>query len=191
MHVIKLLAAWPVADQISLGAAVISLLALVLNIGVAIHSWRSSRTAQSEAKKVSEQSHALQKQSYLLAMGGSETEFMDKLNGIRHRGETLLAEIAPLAGKSRKLADDKRLIEAKMTEYNSVIEGYFNTLEVGCRRYLEGKWDKDTFRKTYRKDLRMWVEQRDNKAIYDLLHPREISHFTAIWEVFREWETDK
>jgi hypothetical protein len=40
-----LLAAWATADQISLGSAIISLVALVVNIIVAVHSWQSSKTA--------------------------------------------------------------------------------------------------------------------------------------------------
>jgi hypothetical protein len=72
----------------------------------------------------------------------------------------------------------------------ATLEGYFNTLEVGCSRYLEGEWDKESFKKTYRKDLRMWVEQRENKCICALLHNSDISRYTAIWKVFREWEKE-
>jgi hypothetical protein len=176
------------AEWISLGSAAISLITLGLNIFLAIRSAGSSRKASEEARRVADQAHMLQQQSLLLAMGASETEFMDKLNAARQRAEELLAELQPLAAKSKPTAEEKRLLRGKAATYKSVVEGYFNLLEVGCQRCLEGKCDKEAFKKTYRKDVRTFVEQRDNKAIYDLLHPRDISHYKAIWDCYAEWE---
>jgi hypothetical protein len=181
-------AAWSTADQISLAAAITSVVALIANIVAAVLSWRSSSAASADAKKVADQSQMLQQQSLLLAMGTSETDFMDKLNGARQRAEELLATIQPIAAKAKKTADDKRLLESKAIIYQSTVEGYFNLLEVGCQRYLADKGDKEAFKKTYRKDLRTFVEQKDNKAIFELLHPSDISRYTAIWRVYREWE---
>jgi hypothetical protein len=100
----------------------------------------------------------LRQQSLLLAIGTSKADLMDKPNSARQRAEDLLADMQPLAGKSRKTADEKREVESKLVAYRSYVYEYLNMLQIGCDRYLAGKGDKDAFKKTYHNDVRMFVD---------------------------------
>ena len=188
MHSAILLAAWTVADQISLGAAIISLLALGVNIYSAVHSWRSSRAAQADAKKVADQSQMLQQQALLLAMGTSEADFMDKLNGAVSAARNYWQRCSPWLRNRRRRRKkngclDRRRpftdppLKAISTCWKSVANATWPRRAIGMR-------SKRPFARTCASN----IEQKENEAVFNLFHPSDISRYTAIWQVYREWE---
>jgi len=68
--------------------------------------------------------------------------------------------------------------------FNNSIENYLNSYEDACGKYIDGKIDQTRFRKIYNDEVRNLCEQ---EAYRNLMHPSDISHYKAIWAVYRRW----
>lgn len=177
-------------QKVSLLGGIVGGLTLIFNIIVAILNWRNGRNASESARRSADQAHAMTQQSLLTAMGNSEAQFMMKLNEARERAETLRVEMGVLGAKPRKSSEDKARLLGMGSSLKSVMEGYFNLLDLGCQQYLAGKFEKAAFKRTYHEDIRSFVKQKEVKVIFDLLYPREQSTYKDLWKVYDEWEGD-
>lgn len=183
-------ASYSFEQKVSLVAGIVGGVTLVLNIIVAVINWRNGRNASESARRSAEQAHAMAQQSLFMAMGNNETQFMMKLNEARERAEMLRVEVGALGAKARKSNEDKARLAGMGSSIKSVMEGYFNLLDLGCQQYLAGKCDKPAFKRTYKEDIRDFVKQKEIRVVFDLLYPREQSTYKDLWKVYDEWEGD-
>lgn len=187
------------SDWINLGLLIVSSLALLVAIGTAIWTVfanrRSGRDAADalriarDANQHSEQANRLAQQANILAAGDSETAMMaavnqawDGVNAVRRELDELLQ------GRTRTQlsAADRRRIEGIDNGLKLAIERVCDTYETACGRYIDGKCDKDRFKKLFHDPIRQLV-QNDTDAFKQVLKPGPASKYKAILKVHEEW----
>ncbi|MDO7478931.1 hypothetical protein Q5X66_06265 [Acinetobacter baumannii] len=70
--------------------------------------------------------------------------------------------------------------------WHTSTENYLNACEDACGKYLDDKVDKVRFKKNYINELRNICDHK-NEQYYRVMHPRDNSHYKAIWKVYKEW----
>ncbi|MBI4834808.1 MAG: hypothetical protein HY811_08335 [Planctomycetes bacterium] len=78
-----------------------------------------------------------------------------------------------------------KTIEAYKNIFDSTVENNLNAYENACAIYIDGKIDKDRFKKTYKTEIRQLVENEGMKRYFE---PATTSRFKAILKVYKEWE---
>ena len=83
-------------------------------------------------------------------------------------------------------AQDKRRLEILEKAFRSAVEDNLNAYEDACAKYVDGKIDKERFKKSYISEVQRLCAEKTS-VITDLMHPDTTSKFQAIWKVYREW----
>lgn len=78
---------------------------------------------------------------------------------------------------------DKEMKDILMSALNSAIESNLNAYEEACAKYLDGKVDKERFKKNYNIEIRQLVE---NKNYANYFNPTT-STYKAILKVYKQW----
>ena len=65
----------------------------------------------------------------------------------------------------------------------AALESVANAYDEACTKYIDGKIDKNRFKKTYANELRKWVESESVKDKYVMPH----SQYKATIKVYDEW----
>jgi len=66
---------------------------------------------------------------------------------------------------------------------NSALEGVCNAYDEACSKYIDGKVDRERFKKLYCDEIRQWVE---NKSNVDKYHEPQ-TKYKATAKVYKEW----
>src|SRR5574343_658667 len=66
--------------------------------------------------------------------------------------------IAPLKAKKDLSAEEQRLKELYEAGFNAAVENNLNAYEEACAKYLDGKADRNRFKKSYKKEIKQLVE---------------------------------
>jgi len=146
---------------------VISVLALIVSIVAIIFSYRANRTAHALAANA----NAISGRSSAIQMGQAEIQIREMISNAWSRHEDLYSKKI-----SGSLEVDDDLLE-------SVLEGVCSAYDEACAKYLDGKVDKERFRKNYRTEIRQLVEDTNTKEKY--LEPQTKYQDTV--KVYREW----
>ena len=70
-----------------------------------------------------------------------------------------------------------------LSALNTAIERTLNAYEEACAKYLDGKVDKERFKKNYHIEIRQLVENENHKKYFD----STTSAYKAILKVYKEW----
>ena len=70
-----------------------------------------------------------------------------------------------------------------LSALNTAIERTLNAYEEACAKYLDGKVDKERFKKNYHIEIRQLVENKNHKKHFD----PTTSVYKAILKVYEEW----
>lgn len=92
--------------------------------------------------------------------------------------------MTPLLAKSKLSADEKRMIELYVKQFDLAVENNLNAYEEACAKFLDKKVDKTRFKKLYKTEIRGIVEDDELKRYFDGVS----SKFKAILKVYGLWE---
>ncbi len=79
------------------------------------------------------------------------------------------------------VSDDKG--DFLLRRFDAVKEDFANVYDEACMKYLDGKIDKDRFKKSYNVEIRRMVEDPAFKKLYDDISTK----FQATVKVYKEW----
>ena len=166
------------SDWIAIAGASVSFLSMVTAIVFANKAASSSRKANQNALDAN-----------AIAIGQSETSMRAEIQNSRSRSEESMNRISDfLQGKKPDALQEheKSHLEQLESSWRSAIEGYLNSYEDACGKYLDNKTDKTRFRKSYINEIKNICDpKRDSYS--RLMHPDSTSNFQAIWKVYKEW----
>jgi ribosomal protein L17 len=92
--------------------------------------------------------------------------------------------MTPLLAKENPNADEKRMIDLYLKQFDLAIENNLNAYEEACAKFLDKKVDKKRFKKIYKTEIRKLVEHKEFKKYFDGV----TSNFKAILKVYKQWE---
>lgn len=92
--------------------------------------------------------------------------------------------MTPLLAKEKPSADEKRMIELYLKQFDLAIENNLNAYEEACAKFLDKKVDKKRFKKIYKTEIRKLVENKEFRKYFDGV----TSNFKAILKVYKQWE---
>ena len=166
------------SDWIAIAGASISFVSMVTAIFFANKAASSSRKANQNALDAN-----------AIAIGQSETSMRAEIQNSRSRSEESVNRISDfLQGRKTNALEEHEKIHLEQLEssWRSAIEGYLNSYEDACGKYLDHKTDKTRFRKSYINEIKNICDpKRDSYS--RLMHPDSTSNFQAIWKVYKEW----
>ncbi len=156
---------------VSLGSAVVSVLSLLATVVFAILAARSANRA------------------HVVTIGAAETALRNAISLTRQRVGDLALQVGAVLDGRRKdelTARDKRQLELLEKAFRSAVEDNLNAYEDACAKYLDGKIDRERFKKTYVCEIQNLCNEKSS-VIAEFMHPESTSKFQAIWKVYREW----
>ena len=124
-----------------------------------------------------------------VAIGSLETTLRSAISQTRRSVRELAVQIgAMLDGKRQDelKAAEKRRLEPLLQAFNEAIEDNLNAYEDACAKYLDGKIDRQRFKKMYIEEIRNICTNMEAPTAKSM-HPAQTSHLRAIWKVYREW----
>lgn len=166
------------SNLIAIAGAGVSFVSMLASIAFAIKAASSSKKANQNALDVNS-----------IAIGQSETAMRAEIQNCRNRTEESMNRISDfLQGKHIDLLveHEKSHLEQLQVSWRSAIEGYLNSYEDACGKYLDNKTDKNRFRKSYINEIKNICDPK-RESYSRLMHPDSTSNFQAIWKVYREW----
>lgn len=119
-----------------------------------------------------------------IAMGQFEMTIREQLSKTTNRVSDVSREMAFLFSKEDKSEEDKRKLEGLELVFNSAVEANLNVYEEACSKYLDGKIDKERFKKNFFPEIRQLVEKEDLKKEY---FDGVTSKYKCILKVYKEW----
>jgi hypothetical protein len=150
---------------ISVGAAVISIIAMIL-------SWAAAARARN------------------VSVGSLETTIRSAISQTRGAVRAIALQIASAAdGKTEKelqAAAQQRRMEPLRQIFAEAVEDNLNAYEDACAKYLDKKIDRERFKKMYSEEIRGLCTNA-KAPTEEMLHPEATSKFRAIWKVYRMW----
>ena len=108
----------------------------------------------------------------LTAQGALETQIRSAIAEVTH-------DIVEFAIEIEKNPESKMLQYA----YSAAEESYRNAYEDACGKYMDGKIDKERFRKMYQREIRRLVEEEPHKQSYAEVQ----TPYASTVAVYREW----
>lgn len=116
----------------------------------------------------------------------SRNSALDSKNAAYASTELLTQQLISNARKdtlefSYAISEDKKTLRGRLMD--AYIERELNTYEVACSNYLDGKIDKDRFKKAYSTEIRGLCE--DNKTTRG--HIDKPGRYNALKKVYEEW----
>lgn len=141
-------------------AIVISVISALMALGSIIFSYRASKKANSIA--------ADQK---MISQGQIELQIHQMISQTKKD----LLEIALRVQKDQ----DKIIKQA----FETARELNLNAYDEACAKYLDGKVDKDRFKKNYHVEIRQLVDDENNRDKFDAV----TSKYKCILKVYNEW----
>lgn len=128
-------------------------------------------------RRLTKEYNGLVKEQNKIAMGQAETSIRDLImQARRHIGDVS----AIVAGMDSKNAKSKKIIQDL---FESAQEDLRNAYEEACSRYLDGKVDKERFKKMYHTEIRQLVEDKEQNKFYDNISSR----YECTVKVYTEW----
>ena len=123
----------------------------------------------------------------LISMGNLELSTSERISNTRDKVGDITIIISPLISKKKSgtlTADEVHTLEAQTKVLDSAIENNINAYEEACSKYIDGKIDRDRFKKSYNTEIRQLVENSNLNSSY--FNPLT-SKFKAILKVYDEW----
>lgn len=147
---------------------VISAVALVVSVFSVCKSIATAKTANDLTKEQNE-----------IAKSQAEIEKGQVEIDIRNMILTAQYHYSEMCLHLSKEPDNKVIQQQVMAALESVANAY----DEACTKYIDGKTDKNRFKKTYANELRKWVESEYVKDKYIMPH----SQYKATIKVYDEW----
>ena len=124
------------------------------------------------------------RKSILSSGANVELYINERITNTKDKVNEISITMAPLVSKQNRTPEDNSLLEAYQKIFYSAVENNLNAYEEACAKYIDGKVDKERFKKTYKTEIRQLVENETMKRYFEPLTTR----FKAIIKVYGEWE---
>jgi hypothetical protein len=183
---------------VSIASLIVAVMSLLNARSAKDKSTDASQKAFDASQKALEANHKAfeaNQTANIIATGGLESSTRDLISQARRNMEDRIISIANFlstinANKSGGLdKNDKKLLTTFEKAYRSAVEDWYNSYEEACAKYLDGKIDKERFRKSFKSEIKNIVEiKKEDEIMYSLINPKGTSRFRAIWKVYDEWE---
>lgn len=154
-----------VADWISIGIAAIALIFAALN-------YFKYKTLQKESNDLQQKYNEMVGIQTLTAQGALETQ-------VRAAISEAYKQVADMAVKLQNDLGNEELQRI----YRSTEEVYRNAYEDACAKYIDGKIDKERFKKMYLGEIRRLVEEEPHREAY----ATNQTAYDCTLKVYNEW----
>jgi len=157
-------------------STIFSFFALLLSI---IASRKADKTIKKNTK--------LAEENTKLENASVELEIRNLIKEARKELESKISELRFYQEKEKNKTltpDDKIKLDIVIDQCQNAKQEYINSYEEACSKYLDGKIDKERFKKTYVVELRNIL---DNKSL-ESFFSSPASPYKAILKVYDEWE---
>lgn len=154
-----------------MGKCIVDILALIVSGISMILVWNNN----ARYKKLQSQYNDMVNVQTLTAQGALETQIRSSISESVYYMALIGVEMA----KDTENAGNELLQQA----YHAAEETYRNAYEDACGKYLDGKVDKNRFKKLYNVEIRRLVEDEPYKRYYE----NNQSAYTSTLAVYREW----
>ena len=154
---------------------IIPSISLIISIGAIIKSYITDAKA-----------NKLSKENTKLANANIELEIRNLIRETRKDLDDKIAKFLFLKEKEKGnslTSDEKINLPIYEKQYNNARQEYLNAYEEACMKYIDGKIDKERFKKTYIVELRNIVGSDSLKQYIDSTS----SPYNAIKKVYNEW----
>jgi hypothetical protein len=184
---------WETGNIIATIALVVSILSLVWNFisGRATSASNKKTAARAEeAIRRAEDANKLSQQANLLFAGASETALVSATNAAWERVNQFGLEVAKIV-RGRNVDslpdEDKAFLKAIQNVHKSTIERCCNLYESACGQYLDGKLDRERFRRHFDAEIRSLCEDNSQLIRDTLKRGDPTGRYKAIWKVYDQW----
>ncbi len=157
-------------------AILISGLSLIVSVISLIFSILSKRKAS-----------ALARENTKLANGMLELEVRSSISDSTFRVNEVAMKMNSLIAKRKanEISEVESIeLEALKNNWRSAVQGMLNAYDEACTKYIDGKVDKERFKKNYHVEIRNLLESAALKEFFD----PHTSRYKAILKVYNEWE---
>lgn len=149
----------------------ISLFAIAISVWDRIANLNNNRKTNEKAE-----------QAIKLSQGVTEIEIRNSISNARSRVDDFGLQL-----RNFKLERPKEDLKAHEKIFWSILEDYFNHYDRACRLYLEGKIDKKSFKKEYKREIRNIIVNKNYQRYFGSKNKR----FKAILKVYKKWNNEK
>lgn len=154
-----------IPDWISVGIAAIALIFAVLN-------YFKYKTLQKESNDLQEKYNEMVSTQTLTAQGALETQVRAAISDAYKQ----VVDMAVIVQKDPGNEEYQRI-------YKSTEEVYRNAYEDACAKYIDGKIDKERFRRFYLLEIRRLVEEEPHREAY----ATNQTAYDCTLKVYNEW----
>lgn len=151
---------------------VLAVLVAMIALFVAVINYQKYKTLQNESNELQKKYNDMVHIQTLTGMGALETQVRAAIADAYKNVVDMLVLLAK---------DPEN--EAIQKAYFGTEEVYRNTYEDACGKYIDGKIDKNRFRKMYQTEIRKLVEEEPHKEYYS----GNQSPYDCTIKVYNEW----
>lgn len=112
--------------------------------------------------------------------GQVELSINERITSTKNSTEDLVL----LMPNQQERTNDPEKAERFEKVFKSKVENNLNAYEEACAKYIDGKVDRERFKKSYKVEIRNLVESDEFKNYFDTVKSR----YKAILKVYKEWE---
>ncbi|HFT2061281.1 hypothetical protein [Pseudomonas aeruginosa] len=156
--------------------------------GIALLSLFVSVVAAVFAKNSSSAANKISKDNLNLQYGMVELEMRQAIENAKAKVNDIAIIMAPLLSKKGGGtidAEGEFTLESYRKNFDAAVETLLNTYDDACSKYLDGKVDRERFKKNYKFEIRNLLEKEDLKEYFSPL----TSRYKPIINVYTEWES--
>jgi len=161
----------------------------IISAGLALLSLLGTLYFSNEARKASNAAQASEENANRITIGQSETLLREAISRNSERIGDISIRIAEiLAGRKPEKLDSIESAKLKVLESarKVAVENYLNAYEDACGKFLDGKIDKERFKKMYVEEVRNLCDPTV-ESYSRMMHPKSNSKYEAIWKIYDEW----
>lgn len=179
-------------EWVAVAGFVITTIGVIVAYCTAKRANKLARQAADEAKSANDHSanaNKLAEMALGVALAQSETGTRGMICAAQQRSANACTVITDfVAGKtpSKFTKTEKRQLDTFNKAMEAAVEQELSVYDIACRQYLEGKVDKQSFKKDFLLEIRKLCETREEP--YNALMQHETtSPFKSVWRVYKEW----
>lgn len=116
-----------------------------------------------------------------ISQGQAETQMRELIMGARQEVSICSEKLVNCLLTDTK--DSSKLEEVYKKMFDAAQEDLRNAYEEACSRYLDGKVDKERFKRMYYSEIQNLVENKDQIEFFDTVKSR----YKCIVKVYKEW----
>lgn len=143
-----------------------------LSVCVSVTALCLSYKASTEGNELVKAANELTQTANIVQLGQVEMQLRELIANAKYRYTDAAIQLV-------EHMDDDFYIQLE----NTALEEVMNAYDEACAKYLDGKVDKERFKKMYHDEIRQWVEAEKTKTFYQEPQTR----YRSTIGVYKEW----